>query len=118
MQLAQAEDDFAELGVGLAAITYDDRQVLAAFRTEHDLGYPLLQDLDALHVNRYGVRNEQYPPGDANYGLPHPGMLWIGRDGTIRAKWAVPGYRERPPIEAVVESIRAALEAPSEASGQ
>ena len=111
MQLAEWKDAFAELGVGVTAMTYDDRAVLAAFRAENDLGYPLLQDVDAAHVNAYGVLNADYPPGDDNYGLPHPGIVWIGADGTVRAKWAVPGYRERPPFEAVRDTIRAQLAA-------
>ena len=43
--------------------------------------------------------------------MPHPGIVWIGADGTVRAKWAVPGYRERPPFEAVRDTIRAQLAA-------
>lgn len=82
-------------------MTYDDRALLAAFHARHELPYPLLQDEDAAHVTAYRVRNEDYEPGEAGYGVPHPGILFIAPGGEIRAKFAVPGYRERPSFEAV-----------------
>lgn len=110
MQLAGSKDAFDALGIGLAAMTYDAREFLVAFQAEAGLGYPLLQDVGAVHVDGWGVRNEAYGPDDANYGIPHPGIVWIGSDGVVRAKWAVPGYRDRPPIGAVIAEIRAQLE--------
>jgi len=101
VQLAQWQDAFADLGVAVAGMTYDDRQLLADFHARFELGYPLLQDEDATHVTAYGVRNEQYEPGDSGYGVPHPGVLFIAPDGEIRAKFAVPGYRARPRFEAI-----------------
>lgn len=109
MQLARRKQDFDDLDVGLATITYDAREFLAAFHAEEDLGYPLLQDVDAVHVKAWGVLNEAYTPDDANYGIPHPGIVWIGPDGAVRAKWAVPGYRDRPPLDEVLAEIRGQL---------
>ena len=88
-------------------MTYDDVGVLASFHADHDLGYPMLQDVDVKHVNAYGIRNERYEPGDSGYGIPEPGILFIAPDGTVRAKFAVPGYRQRPPLETVLASIQA-----------
>ncbi len=105
VQLAQWQEAFAAAGVHVAAMTYDDVSVLAAFQAEHDLGYPLLQDVDVKHVNAYGVRNEQYEPGDGGYGIPHPGILFISPEGIIQLKFAVPGYRQRPPLEDVLAAI-------------
>ena len=47
------------------------------------------------------VRNEDYQPGEGGYGIPHPGILFIGADGVVELKFAVPGYRKRPPFEAI-----------------
>ena len=86
-------------------MTYDDQTVLASFHADNELGYPLLQDVDVKHVDAYGIRNMQYSPGDGGYGIPEPGVLYIGPDGVVRAKFAVPGYRTRPPFEAIYEAV-------------
>ena len=89
----------------VAAMTYDDRSALAAFHTAQNLRYPLLQDVDVKHFDAYGVRNLEYEPGESGYGISHPGVLYVARDGTVLAKFAVPGYRQRPPFEEMLDVI-------------
>jgi len=91
--------------VRVAAMSYDDRSILAAFHEAEGLRYPLLQDVDLKHVNAYGVRNQDYHPGDSGYGIPYPGVLYLSADGTVLAKFAVPGYRQRPPFEAMLDAV-------------
>jgi peroxiredoxin len=91
-------------------MTYDSREILKSFHDAQGLDYPLLQDVDAQHVIAYGVLNEDYQPGDRGYGIPHPGILFIQPDGTVALKFAVPGYRGRPPLAEVFAAI-VALEA-------
>ena len=86
-------------------MTYDDQAILSEFQADKKLGYPLLQDVDAAHVKAYGVLNTDYEPGHMAYGIPNPGILYIKADGTLGAKFAVPGYRERPPFEDVFRII-------------
>lgn len=86
-------------------MTYDSREVLKKFHDEQKLGYPLLQDIDAIHVKAYGVLNTEYVPGDRGYGIPYPGILFISADGKVALKFAVPGYRGRPPLEQVYQAI-------------
>jgi len=91
----------------VAAMTYDSLEVLKNFHDDNDLGYPLLRDVDAAHVISYGVLNEEYEPGHRGYGIPHPGILFIQADGTVALKFAVPGYRGRPPLAEVYAAIEA-----------
>jgi peroxiredoxin len=88
-------------------MTYDERLLLAEFHEVESLGYPLLQDENTKHVDAYGVRNTEYEVGHQGYGIPHPGILYIRRDGVVALKFAVPGYRERPPFVEVFEAINA-----------
>lgn len=111
MQLAGWKDEFAALDVAVAGMTYDAREILADFHGEHELNYPLLQDIDVRNVDAFGIRNTDYEPGHGGYGIPYPGIMWIGSDGVLRGKWAVPGYEDRPPFEAVLAEVRAALDA-------
>lgn len=94
----------------MAGMTYDDLEILAGFHDEEALQYPLLHDENAKHVNALGVRNMDYTEGQKAYGIPHPGILFIGADGTIRAKYAVPGYRRRPPFDALYMDIEALVQ--------
>ena len=93
-------------------MTYDEQSVLAEFHADNELGYPLLQDVDVKHVDAYGVRNMSYEPGEGGYDIPEPGVLFIGPDGIIRAKFAVPGYRSRPPFKAIYEAVGEAIGGP------
>ena len=86
-------------------MTYDSLESLRSFHDGEELGYPLLRDVDGRHVNGFGVLNE-----DLGEGIPHPGMFWLVPDGSIRAKFAVPGYRTRPPLAEVLTSIRASVD--------
>ena len=90
-------------------MSYDKLSVLTAFHRTQSLGYPLLQDVDAKHVNAYGVRNEEYAVGHRAYGIPHPGILLIDPEGVVRAKFAVPGYRQRPPFEEILATVQELL---------
>ena len=109
MQLEDWRVKFADLGVNVAGMTYDSVDILSEFHAEQALGYPLLKDENARHVNALGVRNEEYAEGHRAYGIPHPGILFIAGDGTIKAKYAVPGYRRRPPFDALFADIEALL---------
>lgn len=110
MQLADWQDEFAALGVAVAAITYDPVATQAAFATAANIEFPLLSDQNAKAVRAYGVLNPDYGPGDRAYGIPRPGVFFINGDGVIAAKFAVPGYRERPPLAAIEAELRALLE--------
>jgi len=105
VQLAQWRERFEALGVNVAAMTYDDRAILVEFQEDKNLGFPLLQDVDIKHVRAYGVLNTEYGPGHMGYGIPYPGILYIKVDGTLAAKFAVPGYRGRPAFEEVFEDV-------------
>jgi hypothetical protein len=51
--------------------------------------------------------NEDYAKGHRAYGIPHPGILLIGKDSKILAKFALPGYRARPPFEDAYATLKA-----------
>lgn len=86
----------------LAAMTYDSLEILKEFHDERGLGFPLLRDVDGKHVNAFGVPDE-----DLGRGIPLPGILWLAPDGRINAKFAVRGYRTRPPISDLLDAVRA-----------
>ena len=88
-------------------MTYDARSQLKAFHAEHNLNYPLLQDVDTRHVDAYGIRNKDYAPGDRGYGIPHPGVILVDKNGVVTGKLAYPGFRDRPSFEAIYDVLKA-----------
>lgn len=107
VQLEEWQGKFAALGVQVAAMTYDAQQILADFHAAQSLSYPLLKDEDAEHVIALGIINQDYVKGDRAYGIPHPGIMLIGADGVIKAKYAVPGYRSRPAFDMLYTDVKA-----------
>lgn len=102
MQLEEWRSRFEGVGVHIAAMTYDSLDILKEFHDYRELGFPLLSDVDGHHVNALGVPDE-----NLGQGIPLPGMLWIAPDGRINAKFAVPGYRTRPPLQEVLAKLSA-----------
>ena len=109
-ELAEWRERFAELGVAVAAMSYDPVTVLAAFHAEHELGYPLLRDEDTRHFAAYGVLNPRYEPGHSAFGIPLPGVLLVSPAGEVLAKFAEPDYRDRPDFAAMRERVARRLE--------
>lgn len=99
--------------MAVAGMSYDRREVLAAFHADQQLGYPLLRDVDTRHFSAYGVLNPEYQPGDSAYGIPLPGVLFVSPQGVVRAKFAVPGYRERPELADIHDAVAALVGADS-----
>jgi AhpC/TSA family len=44
-------------GIGLAAVSYDSREILADFSRRHRITYPLLSDVGSATIRRYGILN-------------------------------------------------------------
>ena len=103
VQLEEWRDKFEGVGVKIAAMTYDSIEILKGFHDSEGLGFPLLGDEDARHVNALGI-----PDRNLGEGIPLPGIFWLAPDGRINAKFAVPGYRTRPPLAEVLAAVSAA----------
>ncbi|MYE13142.1 MAG: peroxiredoxin family protein [Gammaproteobacteria bacterium] len=106
VQLEEWRSRFEEAGVNIAAMTYDSTETLKAFHDGQELGFPLLRDVDGQHVNAFGVPDE-----NLGRGIPLPGIFWLAPDGRINAKFAVPGYRTRPPLTEVLAAVEAGTDA-------
>ena len=106
MELSAFLPKFDELGINVVTITYDTPAEALKFHRRNQLGYPILHDVDAKIVKAFGILNEKYKPGDFAYGIPHPGIFLVDRDGLIYGKFSEESYKDRPAIEMVLESAR------------
>jgi peroxiredoxin Q/BCP len=94
-----------DAGVQVVGISYDDTKVLKSVSDRLKIAFPLLSDPGSKTIDAYHIRN-QAARGKA-VGVPNPGTFILDRDGVIRAKLFLEGFRERHSTEALVEAAKA-----------
>jgi hypothetical protein len=106
-------------GIGLAAISYDSREVLAGFSRRHGISYALLSDAGSATITRYGILNtvveEALGPNgkdprvladlrmfatggevaERHRGIPFPGTFMLDRQGRVTSRFFEDYYWER-----------------------
>lgn len=107
IDIAAKSDAIVSRGYGLAALSYDSVDILKRFNDGHKLGYTLLSDHGSKIIDRFELRNEDYKNMAFAYGVPYPMIFIISPDKVVLAKLAEEGYKDRPPVSAIVEAIDA-----------
>jgi peroxiredoxin Q/BCP len=105
--LVQLQSDLKEIeGAGgqLVAVSYDSPELLKAFAAKRSIAYPLLSDTGSKTIEAYGIRNKEATGRTS--GIPYPGTYIIGRDGVIRSKLFLEGYKERASTDAIVQALK------------
>jgi len=92
-------------GYKMAGISYDKPEVLKTFVDRRMLTYTLLSDPKSEVIDRYKLRDPQYPPGNFAYGVPRPIIFILDRGGVIKAKLYEDTYTKRPPTGLVIETL-------------
>ena len=95
----------------LYAISVDPPDVSKSFaeKIESDgkgkINFPLLSDPEHKIIDAYGLRDPAYE-GEKVYGIPHPAVYVINKDGQVTWAKVESNYRERP----TNQQIRAAID--------
>lgn len=98
--------DLEALGWPMVSVSYDPTETLERFSTANKLDYHLLSDPGSRAIDAFGIRNESVK-GSARFdGIPHPLIIFIGADGTVRAKLYEHRYQDRPPSGLVLETAK------------
>jgi len=105
MDLNTAVAALERRGYRMAGISYDRPQTLKTFIDRRQIGYTLLSDPRSTIIDRYKLRDPQYPPGDFAYGVPRPIIFILDKAGTIKAKLYEETYTKRPPATLVISTI-------------
>jgi peroxiredoxin len=99
-------EELAALGWPLVGVSYDPAETLTAFSLANGLKYSLMTDPGSKAIDAFGIRNETVK-GSARFdGIPHPIILFIGRDGIVKAKLYEEAYQKRPPSGLVLETAK------------
>ena len=129
MELQGRAKDLQDRGVGLAAISYDSRDVLAAFSKQHGITFPLLSDPGSATITRYGILNtvvaEALGPSRDDpsvktdvqkyisvvnvnpnmSGIPFPGTFMLDRQGRVTSRFFEDFYVERNTVSSVLAKL-------------
>ena len=105
-QLKQIDDISAnlnDLGWPLVAISYDDPEILSKFVRKNSLGFELLSDPGSEAISAFNLLNEEMKPGSRYFGIPHPAIMFISTDETVRAVLREEGYKDRPSLDLILQ---------------
>ena len=105
MDLNTAVAGIERRGYKMAGISYDTPAILKTFIERRNIGYTLLSDPKSVVIDRYKLRDPQYPPGNLAYGVPRPIIFILDKNGVIKAKLYEETYTKRPPATLVIETL-------------
>lgn len=105
MDLNTAVAGIERRGYKMAGISYDSPAILKTFIERRNIGYTLLSDPKSVVIDRYKLRDPQYPPGNFAYGVPRPIIFILDKNGVIKAKLYEDTYTKRPPATLVIETL-------------
>jgi peroxiredoxin len=107
-QLIDVNGGIAEIekrGYRVAGLSYDSPETLQAFTAKRHLTYTLLSDPKSEVIDRYNLRDPQYPPGSRAYGVPRPIIFVLDPQAMIKAKLYEESFKNRPPVTAVISKL-------------
>lgn len=107
-QLIAMNDGAAEIekrGYKLVGLSYEPPEVNKTFTDRRNISYVLLSDPKSEVIDRWGLRDPQYPVGNRAHGVPRPAIFILDRRGMIRASLAEETFQKRPPVGVVLKAI-------------
>ena len=107
-QLVEINTGVAEIekrGYKVAGLSYDSPEILQAATAKRHLTYTLLSDPKSEIIDRYNLRDPQYPPGNRAYGVPRPIIFVLDTQGVIKAKFFEENFKYRPRITTVISTL-------------
>jgi peroxiredoxin len=121
--------ELQDKGFGLATVSYDSREVLAAFAKQHGITFPMLSDPGSETIKRYGILNtvvaEAFGPNRDDpavkaavqkyisvvnptpnmAGIAFPGTFMLDRQGRVTSRFFEDFYIERNTTAAVMKKL-------------
>ena len=129
MELQGRVEQLQAQGIGLATISYDSREAIAAFAKQRGITFPMLADPGSATIRRYGLLNtvvdEALGPNkddpavkaDAQKyisvvgiqermrGIAFPGTFMLDRQGRVTSRFFEDFYIERNTVSAVLKRL-------------
>ena len=133
MELQDRLEELQAQGLGVAAISYDSKEVLADFSQRRGITYPLLSDDDSRVISEFGILNTVAAEGrgpnaedpavvadvakyvsvfgasESVVGTPYPGTFILDRTGRVTSRYFEEFYRERNTTASVMLKLGVGL---------
>jgi len=106
IELNEHAEQFTKLGYGLAAISYDNPDILKTFAEQKSISYPLLSDQKVQTMLAYSIVNNEYTADSDHYGIPYPGVVVIDNKGNVIHKHFFKGYKKRVKFADLYEQLK------------
>jgi len=104
LELEEIAATLAEMGWALEAISYDSPEILSEFANDNGLSFTLRSDEGSEVITAFGLLNTDVREGSRSYGIPHPAVVYVRKDGTVAAVMRHEGFRVRPSVDAVTKA--------------
>lgn len=129
MELQSRVSEIQKQGLGLATISYDSRELLAAFAQQRGITFPMLADPGSETIKRYGILNTVVAdalgpnrddpavkadvqkfisvvnPSPNMQGIPFPGTFIVNRQGRVTSRSFEDFYIERTTVSNVLQKL-------------
>jgi peroxiredoxin len=105
VELQSAQQRFADAGIKLYAISYDELGALQDFAAHHDITFELLADEGSQVIREFGILNHLVPEEQVPYyGIPFPGTYLVDETGVVMAKSFHRSLAQRESAEGLLDA--------------
>lgn len=94
-----------DAGYNIVVVTNESVKALAHFANKYDFPYTMISDTDSEIIKAFEIMNESYVPGTSYYGVAHPAVYIIGKDGLILDKFFNVDISKRPDVADVRKAV-------------
>jgi peroxiredoxin len=98
--------DFRDAGATIFGISADSPFSQGAFKTEHDLRFDLVSDMDGDTIEAYGLTMDI--PDLGLYGIANRAVFVLDDAGTVTYRWVADDPTNEPDYDAVLDAVRSA----------
>jgi hypothetical protein len=126
VELQSRTKALSDKGLGLATISYDSPDILAAFSRQRGITFPMLSDVGSETIKRYGILNtvamelagpnakdpaladdiklyvSVVAPSPRMAGIAFPGTFMLERSGRVKARFFEDFYIERNTVSSIM----------------
>ena len=129
MELQSRSKELTDKGLGLAVISYDPPETIAAFSKQRGITFPMLSDVGSVTIKRYGILNtvamelagpnakdpaladdiktyvSVVGPNARMAGIAFPGTFILDRNGRVKSRFFEDFYIERNTVSSIMTRV-------------
>jgi peroxiredoxin Q/BCP len=104
--LDELQEEINATGWTLTSLSYDQPEALAKFAEANSIKHTLLSDAGSRVIDAFNLRNTRVKPGGRSVGVPHPAIVFLSKDGSVKGVVRENGYQVRPSAAEVLAEAK------------